>query len=131
MMVMSMADRWGYLHAKTPNTMPTAHFQMKIDKAGEYRFNLVAPNGQVILSSEGYSRKANCLKGIESVRRHSTEDRHFDRVIGRKGQYHFNLKASNGQVIGTSESYDTAQSMENGIRSVRLHAPGAGVVQSS
>jgi len=111
--------------------MPTAHYQVKLDKAGEHRFNLVAPNGQVILSSEGYSRKANCLKGIESVRRHSAEDSHFDRVIGRKGHYHFNLKASNGQVIGTSKRYDTAQSMENGIRSVRLHAPGAGVVQSS
>lgn len=110
--------------------MPSAHFLIKRDKAGEHRFDLVAPNGQVILSSEGYSRKANCLKGIESVRRHSAEDVHFERVIGAKGQYHFNLKASNSQVIGTSERYNTPQSMENGIRSVRLHATEAGVVES-
>ena len=36
-------------------------------KNGEFQFNLKASNGQVILSSEGYSTKANCKNGIESV----------------------------------------------------------------
>ncbi|MBB2915074.1 hypothetical protein FHS43_006394 [Streptosporangium becharense] len=33
-----------------------------------YRFNLVAPNGQIIATSESYTTKANALAGIESVR---------------------------------------------------------------
>lgn len=105
--------------------MATGRFEVKTDKAGEYRFNLLASNGQVILSSEGYVRKESCLKGIESVRRHSTEDRFFERTIAANGQYHFNLKAANGEIIGTSQMYADLQGMENGIASVRYHAPDA------
>ena len=36
---------------------------------GEYQFNLKADNGQVILSSEGYTTKAGCENGIESVKK--------------------------------------------------------------
>ncbi len=39
----------------------------------------------------------------------------------------FNLKATNGQVIGTSERYQTAGACENGIQSVMKNAPGAKV----
>ena len=41
----------------------------------------------------------------------------------------FNLKASNGQVIGTSEMYESTSGMENGITSVRNNAPNASVVE--
>jgi uncharacterized protein len=110
--------------------MATGRFEIRSDKAGEFRFNLLASNGQVILSSEGYVRKEGCLKGIESVRRHSAEDRFFERTISASGKYHFNLKAANGEVIGTSQMYADAQGMENGIVSVRFHAPEATVIEA-
>jgi uncharacterized protein YegP (UPF0339 family) len=37
----------------------------------------------------------------------------------------FNLKATNGQVIGTSERYKTERACENGVQSVMKHAPEA------
>lgn len=43
-------------------------FELWTDKAGEYRFNLTASNGQVIATSQGYSSKASALNGIESVK---------------------------------------------------------------
>ncbi|WP_439592755.1 YegP family protein [Microbacterium sp.] len=43
-------------------------FELWVDKAGQYRFNLKASNGQVIATSEGYSSKASALNGIESVK---------------------------------------------------------------
>lgn len=43
-------------------------FELWVDKAGEYRFNLKATNGQVIATSQGYSSKASALGGIESVK---------------------------------------------------------------
>jgi len=43
-------------------------FELWVDKAGEYRFNLKATNGQVIATSQGYSSKTNALGGIESVK---------------------------------------------------------------
>lgn len=109
--------------------MPTGRFEIKVDKAGEFRFNLLASNGQVILSSEGYTRREGCLNGIESVRRHSVEDRFFERTIAANGKYHFNLKAGNGEVIGTSQLYAGLDGMENGIISVRFHAPDAIVIE--
>ena len=39
----------------------------------------------------------------------------------------FDLKASNGQVIATSEVYTTAAACKNGIASVQKNAPVAGV----
>ncbi len=41
------------------------------------------------------------------------------------GQFRFNLKASNGQIIATSESYKTKAAALNGIESVKKNAPEA------
>lgn len=45
-----------------------AKFEVYKDKAGEFRFRLKAGNGEIIATSEGYTAKASCLKGIESVK---------------------------------------------------------------
>lgn len=42
-------------------------FQVFKDKAGEFRFNLTAKNGQIIAVSEGYKAMDSCLNGIASV----------------------------------------------------------------
>ena len=41
------------------------------DRRGEFRFKLVATNGQTIAVSEGYTTKAACLNGVESVRKNA------------------------------------------------------------
>ena len=46
-------------------------FEIFYDKAKEYRFRLIAPNGENILASEGYKSKDSCKKGIASVRKNS------------------------------------------------------------
>jgi len=53
--------------AKTPK------FEIYLDKKGEFRFRLVATNGQNILASEGYKSKASCKNGIESVRKNAPD----------------------------------------------------------
>jgi len=37
------------------------------DHAGEFRFHLKAPNGEIIASSQGYKSKEAAEKGIQSV----------------------------------------------------------------
>jgi uncharacterized protein len=44
---------------------------------------------------------------------------------GSTGKYHFNLVATNGQVIATSENYESKASALNGIESVKRNAPDA------
>ncbi|WP_412561409.1 YegP family protein [Winogradskyella sp. MIT101101] len=104
-----------------------AKFEVYQDSKKEYRFRLKASNGQKILASEGYTAKAGCMNGIESVRTNSQDDSKFDRKKSSNGKHYFNLKASNGQVIGTSEMYESSSGMENGIDSVKTNAPKAPV----
>lgn len=92
---------------------------------GEFQFNLKAANGQAILTSEGYTTKTACDNGIESVRKNAQEDGRFERKDSSNGKYYFNLKATNGQIIGSSEMYESAASRENGIESVKKNAPDA------
>ncbi len=106
-------------------------FEIKKDKAGKFRFNLKASNGQVILSSEAYNTKDACDNGIESVKRNSQNDGMFNRKEAKDGSPYFNLKASNGQVIGSSEMYSSNSAMENGIASVKKNAPKASIVDNS
>ncbi len=102
-------------------------FEIYTDKAGEFRFRLKAKNGQTILVSEGYKAKASCQNGIESVKKNAQDDARFERNETSNGKFKFNLKATNGQVIGTSEIYESKASMENGIESVKKNAPEAEV----
>jgi uncharacterized protein YegP (UPF0339 family) len=44
---------------------------------------------------------------------------------GSTGKYHFNLVATNGQVIASSESYESKASALKGIESVKRNAPNA------
>lgn len=102
-------------------------FVINTRRNGEYQFNLKAGNGQTILSSEGYTTRAACDNGVESVRKNSTDDGRYERKTSTNGKFYFNLKAGNGQVIGSSEIYESVQARENGIESVKKNAPDATV----
>ncbi len=105
-------------------------FEIKKDASDQFRFNLKANNGEIILSSEAYRQKSSCENGIESVRKNSQIDSNFDRKESN-GNYRFNLRSTNTQIIGVSESYNTSAAMENGIASVMKNAPDADIQDNS
>ena len=107
--------------------MNNPKFTKFIDASNQYRFNLKAENGEKILHSEAYSSSAACDNGIASVRANCPYDSRYDRLTARNGQYYFNLKATNGQIIGTSEMYTTIAARENGIAAVKRVGPTAPV----
>lgn len=88
-------------------------------KNNEFQFSLRADNGEVILSSEGYYAKAACLNGIESVKTNGMKDSSYNREIFINEKYYFNLKASNGQIIGTSAMYGSASRRDHAIDAVK------------
>jgi uncharacterized protein YegP (UPF0339 family) len=94
-------------------------------KNGEFQFNLLAGNGQVILASEGYASKPSCMNGVKSVMKNAADPKRFDAKVAKNGKFYFNLKATNGQVIGKSEMYEAQASCDNGISFVAKNAPGA------
>jgi uncharacterized protein YegP (UPF0339 family) len=52
---------------------PDAKFEISKDVAGEFRFKLVATNGECIVVSQGYDAKHSALEGIESVKQNAAE----------------------------------------------------------
>ncbi len=102
-------------------------FALSQAKDGKFMFNLVAGNGEKILTSETYSSKQSALDGIESVKKNAPLDAAYERKTSKKGKDFFVLKAANHQVIGTSEEYSSKNAMEDGIKSVMKNAPSAEV----
>jgi uncharacterized protein YegP (UPF0339 family) len=100
-------------------------FVIKTQKDGQFYFNLVAGNGQNILKSEAYTTKPACQNGINSVKANAEDDSKYDRKESSNGKPYFNLKAGNGQIIGSSELYENEAGRDNGIASVKSNAPSA------
>ncbi|MEA3301984.1 MAG: YegP family protein [Pseudomonadota bacterium] len=49
----------------------------------------------------------------------------FELKAAANDKFHFTLKASNGQVIASSQMYKTKKGALNGIESIRSHAADA------
>ena len=119
-------------------------FEVKEVKTG-FKFNLKAGNGEIIAVSEVYSTEKACLNGIESVRTNSVaaeiEDQTVENYEAKKhpkfemyqdkaGEYRFRLKAKNGEIIATGESYKAKAGCLNGIDSIKRNAPESPVVKA-
>lgn len=52
---------------KTVTPVPFPKWEIYLDKGEQYRFRLCASNGSCVCHSQGYTSKANCKKGIESI----------------------------------------------------------------
>ena len=108
------------------------------------KFDLKAGNGEVIATSEVYTTEAACKKGIASVQKNApvagvenqtvegyAAEKHpkFEVYADKAGEYRFRLKATNGQVIATSDGYKALASCMNGIESVKKNAVDAEIVK--
>lgn len=100
-------------------------FELKKSKNDKYFFNLLAGNGQIILSSEMYETKASALNGIESVKKNAALSDRYSKETGADGKPYFTLKAGNHQVIGKSQMYADERGRDNGIESCQKNGPDA------
>ena len=110
----------------------------EVKKSGDgLMFNLKAGNGEVIGSSEVYNRRDSLDNGIESVKKNApdapVEDQtaegfekkacpKFEVFADKAGKTRFRLKARNGEIIATGESYKAKASCLNGIDSIKRNA---------
>lgn len=119
-------------------------FVVKETKSG-VKFDLKAGNGEVIATSEVYTTKAACVKGIESVKKNAPEAAVEDQTVegfateknpkfevytDKAGEFRFRLKATNGQIIATGEGYKSKSGCMNGIESVKKNAADSEVVDA-
>jgi uncharacterized protein YegP (UPF0339 family) len=103
------------------------NFEIKKAKDDEFYFHLRAGNEQIILASQRYKSKVSAEHGIASVKTNAIEDSRYEKKDTHNGEFMFNLKAANHEVIGTSQVYTTAAARDHGIASVKENAPKAPV----
>lgn len=109
-----------------------AKYQVYKDIAGKYRFRLMAENNKIVAVSQAYLQHAGCLNGVKSVQNNCNveiEDLTVEekRLPNPKYQvffdiscgYRFHLNAGNGEIIATSEGYETKNACMNGIKAVQ------------
>lgn len=82
---------------------------------GQIYFNLESGNGDVLLSSEGYTDRAGALNGLLSVLDNGGIESRYSIDAGPDGEYTINLKAGNGQVIASSAAYPIYSHAARGV----------------
>lgn len=102
--------------------MALGWYELKLAKDGQFMFNLVATNGQVILTSELYKSRSAAENGIASVQKNGADENNFEFRKTKSDQPYFILKAKNHQEIGRSQYYASESSAKNGVKSVMNNA---------
>jgi len=97
-------------------------------KKKEFRFRLKADNGQTVLSSEGYTTRAACLNGIESVKKNSKDPKRVTKTQTPGKMFRFAITAANSQIIGVSQNYKSESGRDNGVDSVKRNAAKAEIM---
>ena len=105
----------------------STQFQITKNDKDEFHFKLVNSDGKTLLRSEGYNAKTGCSNGIESVRKNAGNDKHYDVKTATDGRPYFNLKASNGQIIGTSPMFADNAACDAAVAATKAGAPDAPV----
>jgi len=109
-----------------------AKYQVYKDVGGKYRFRLRADNNKIVAVSEAYESKAGCINGVQSVQKNcqsQIEDKTIDceklpnpkyeLFVDVSLKFRFNLIAANGQIIASSEAYNSKQGCIRGIEAVK------------
>ena len=99
--------------------MRNPKFQVFKSSESEFYFRLRATGGEIVLASEGYTAKANCHSGVESVKENSVIDDRYLREDSVDGRFYFTIVAGNGEIIGKSEMYDTMATRDQGVGVVK------------
>lgn len=105
-------------------------FDLTKSSDGKYRFAL-RNDGGTLLGSEAYEAKASAQQGIASVQANASHAERFERKTAGDGRLYFNLKAGNGQVIGTSPMFAAEAARDAAVAATQSGAAGAEIKDAS
>jgi hypothetical protein len=98
----------------------TPHFQLWQDAGSrQYYFHLKAGNGQVLVTSEGYTGRTDALSGLLSVLDNGGTGSRYEQLVATNNQHYFVLLAANKQVLATSQMYSSASASKSGATATR------------
>lgn len=106
------------------------NFEVYKGNNNELYFRLVDTTGKILLSSEGYKQKENVLNGIESVKKNLPLPTGIEKKESSNGKHFFNVKSTNGQIVGTSTMFDTPDLRDKWIKDLLKEIPQTKVVET-
>ncbi len=101
-----------------------------LDGEEVFYFELIASNGERLLSSEEYTTYVGAVNGI-TTHKNNIEKDHFRVSFTKQGDYIFKLLNGNGQLLCLGEHYATRGRCESAIQSVKRFAGKASVLADS
>jgi uncharacterized protein YegP (UPF0339 family) len=92
-----------------------------------YTFAFIDSEGKSVVRSENYQAKKGALNGIASIKKNCVNDRRYETKETKNGKFYFNVKASNGQVVGTSAFFSTMEERSSAVARFKADAADAAV----
>ncbi len=99
----------------------------KTQASEPYSFVFLDSQGKTLLKSENYKAKDSARNGIESVKKNCSNDARYELKKARNGKVFFNLKAANGQIVGTSAMFSSQTELDAAIAMLKSNAPNTSV----
>ncbi len=96
-----------------------ARTEVLVGETGKFRFNVFAKNGQIILSSEQYTTDAAAFNGAFAVQTEGQSASAYTLKENTSGGFYFNVKAQNGEIVGTSQQYTTKAAAQSAMISLQ------------
>ncbi len=95
-----------------------------------FSFTFVDDKGKTLLKSENYKAKKSARNGVASVQNNCQNDKRYEFKESKNGKFFFNLKAANGQIVGTSTMFASASERDGAITLIKNQAGGAQVEET-
>lgn len=84
---------------------------------GQFRFRVVAGNGRILLSSEGYTSRTGALNGVLSVLENGVDPEMYQLNLTKAGKYNLRLVAKNHEIIAFTQAYASKSNAKRAINS--------------
>lgn len=88
-----------------------------------FSFSFIDVQGKTIVKSENYKARKSALNGIESVKKNAPDDNRYELKQSKNDKFFFNLKAANGQIVGTSALFATEAERASAIADLKSNGP--------
>lgn len=86
--------------------------------SNDYSFCLKAESGNTLLNSIVYDNRETAKEVVNSLQAIKRSRNTFERKTNHSGKFLFSLKNNNGELIGSSQLYQSEAGMENGIKNL-------------
>lgn len=99
------------------------YYQLIEGHDGGFMFALRAGNHETILESRVYWSRQAALDAVEALRRLSQRPESFIRCESPEGTHHFEVRDTEGRLLGRSPGCGSRSGLSAGIASVMRNAP--------